>query len=79
MKKSLKSLNQKKENMMKKMSVAQLCEAFEYTNGLKIDEYIAESRGWIMDELEKRNKEAFDVWIDTDNVSLIDTPSAFFK
>jgi hypothetical protein len=79
MKKSLKSLNDRKEKMMSKMSIAQLCDAFEHTNSLKIDEYVAMTRGWIADELEKRNKELFDAWIDTDNLNLLDTPSEFFK
>lgn len=35
-------------------------------------------RGWIMDELEKRDAEAFERWIDCEELELMDLPSRFF-
>ena len=42
---------------------------FEITNAKKLTLELATVRGWIMDELEKRNKAAFEAWIDSDDES----------
>ena len=47
------------------MTTAQLVEAFNATEGNNAKE-IPTVRGWIMDELEKRNPAAFMAWIDGD-------------
>ena len=48
---------------IKRMSTKQLIEVFVMT-GKNNDENIPTVRGWIMDELEERNPEAFDKWLD---------------
>lgn len=75
---------QRKENIARAIianrSTAQLCEMFEATNG-PIGEKVMEEamvRGWIMDELEKRDAEAFNRWIDCEDLELVDLPSRFF-
>ena len=61
-------------------STAQLCEMFEATNCTSKENLLEEAmvRGWIMDELEKRDAEAFDSWIDCEDHKLMETPSHFF-
>ena len=54
-------------------TTAQLCADFDATETNK-DTYIPTVRGWIMDELEKRDPEAFGKWIDSNDAS----PKAFF-
>lgn len=51
----------------------QLITDFELTNKSK-DPYIYIVRGWLMDELEKRDAEAFDKWID----SYDDSPRKYY-
>lgn len=55
----------------------ELCEMFESLVG-KTSQAETNVRGWIMDELEKRNATAFELWIDCEDVELMDQPSAFF-
>lgn len=71
------------ERMARKMlesrtteSLCQMFEATAHTRGCTVEE--AMMRGWIMDELEKRDAEAFDRWIDCKDVELADLPSRFF-
>lgn len=51
----------------------QLITNFEITETLKGPD-VPTVRGWIMDELEKRDPEAFDKWLD----SYVDSPRKFF-
>ena len=72
------------ERMARKMiesrTTAQLCEMFEATNCTSKERLLEQAmvRGWIMDELEKRDAEAFDRWIDCEDIELVDLPSRFF-
>lgn len=50
---------------LEKMSTKKLVELFELTTNMQ-DENIPTVRGWLMDEIEKRNPEGFDRWLDTD-------------
>ena len=52
-----------------KLSTAELVTQFELTEKMQISVEVAMVRGWLMDELEKRNPEAFDAWIDSDEES----------
>ncbi len=61
----------KQNDLMNEMSISQLCEAFELTNDPTV-------RGWIMDELETRNADSFNNWMETENVEMMDFPSKFF-
>lgn len=49
-------------------TMEQLIEDFEITE-TNNDPYIPTVRGWIMDELESRDAEAFDKWIDSNEES----------
>ena len=51
--------------MIAKLSLPKLLDQWELTATTK-DENINIVRGWLMDELEKRNPEAFDKWIDSE-------------
>jgi hypothetical protein len=55
--------------MVARLSTAELVNQFELTETMQISIETAMVRGWIMDELEKRNPEAFDAWIDSDEES----------
>jgi hypothetical protein len=72
-----KALEEKGKNLVKDQSTKMLCEMFITTNG-KTDLEVPMIRGWIMDELELRDQVAFDDWIDTEDVALIDNPTSFF-
>ncbi len=67
----------KMNGLVESMTIKMLCEAFELTNGNK-DAAIPTVRGAIMDELEARDPEAFDRWMDSDVVTDMDKPSKFF-
>lgn len=88
---------QEKENIARAIianrSTAQLCEMFEATNCTSKERLLEQAmvRGWIMDELEKRDAEAFDRWINSDDRERFDrwincdgnediySPSLFFS
>jgi len=62
---------------IRSLSLQILCESFELTNEIDSDS-IPVVRGWLMDELERRNPERFMEWLETENFELMDTPSKFF-
>lgn len=59
--------------MITERSTQQLLDLFDLTEIMN-DQNIPTVRGWIMEELEKRNPEAFDAWMDSDD----NTPRRFF-
>lgn len=52
--------------MLSRLSIEQLIKEFDMTEAIPISLELSMVRGWIMDELEKRNPEAFDKWLDLD-------------
>ena len=54
-------------------TTSQLLDLFDLTEIMN-NKNIPTVRGWIMDELEKRNPEAFDAWMDSED----NTPRRFF-
>lgn len=52
--------------MLSRLSTEQLIKEFDMTEAIPISLELSMVRGWIMDELEKRNPEAFDKWLDLD-------------
>lgn len=54
---------EKARNMIAALTTEKIVEQFELTDEIE-DENISIVRGWLMDELEKRNPEAFEKWID---------------
>ena len=68
----------KLNNKVAGLTTAQLCEAFELTNGSE-DLAIPVVRGALMNELESRDPVAFEAWMLSEVVSDMDKPSKFFK
>lgn len=64
----------KARDLIAKRSTKQLIEDFEATDKIK-DENIYTVRGWLMDELEKRDAKAYTEWIE----SLEESPRRFYK
>jgi hypothetical protein len=64
---------QKARTLIASRSTEELVRDFEVTENLNTPE-VPMIRGWYMDELEKRDQEAFDSWIDSDEES----PRKFF-
>ena len=67
------------DTTMKAQTTRQLVGLFEYSESPKAHtlgtpQNIADIRGWIMDELEARNAEKFEAWLD----SLSSSPRAFY-
>lgn len=50
-----------------KLTNEQLLKAWETTEFLSTSPETAITRGWIMDELEKRNPSAFNAWMDSES------------
>ena len=61
--------------LMASRSLADLVKDFEVTEGMQISCELAEVRGWIMDELERRDEEAFWRWIEE---GYSESPRRFF-
>lgn len=55
-------------NIVAKMTTLQIVDAFETCDDPTV-------RGWLMDELEARNPEAFDAWLE----AYTDSPRRFFE
>ena len=64
----------KARNLIAGRTTEELITDFELTE-TNNDPYIYTVRGWIMDELQKRNEAAFDKWIDSEEES----PRKFYK
>ena len=56
---------QKAREMLANSTLGDLLDEWELTSDMD-DPEIATVRGWLMDELESRNPEAFDKWLDQD-------------
>ena len=65
-------------HMLSKFSVKQLCEQWEETNRLEITIELAKVRGWLQNELEKRDQVKFEDWINCPDVDKMDHPAIFF-
>jgi len=57
---------QKARELISKQPLENLLTQWELTS-IVTDEHIPTVRGWLMDELAKRNPEAFDKWLDSDS------------
>lgn len=55
----------KAREMISNLTLADLLDEWELTSKINNPE-IYTVRGWLMDELESRNPEAFDKWLDSD-------------
>lgn len=64
----------KARNLIAERTTEELIEQFELTE-ISTESTIYIVRGWLMDELEKRNPEAFEAWIDSNE----DSPRKFYE
>lgn len=55
----------KAREIISNQTLADLLDEWELTTNIN-DPHIPTVRGWLMDELEKRNPEAFNEWLDND-------------
>lgn len=55
----------KAKELISKQTLDNLLTQWELTSVIN-DSHIPTVRGWLMEELEKRNPEAFDKWLDSD-------------
>ena len=62
------------KDMIAKLSTAEVVKQFELTEAMDTTIQVTTVRGWLMDELEKRDADAFDRWMDSED----DSPRAFF-
>lgn len=63
--KKAEAITKKVMKTLEAMKTEKLLDLWEQTETMN-DENIPTVRGWIMDEIEKRNPEAFDKWLDGD-------------
>lgn len=63
----------KAREMIAGRTTESIVEMFEMTETQNTEE-VPTVRGWLMDELEKRDEEAFDKWIDSEEAS----PRSFY-
>lgn len=61
-----KNAEKKARAMLSRLSTERLIKEFDMTENLAASFETSMVRGWIMDELEKRNPTAFDKWLDMD-------------
>lgn len=61
--------------MIAELKIQDIIEQFELTEKMAVNEEVARVRGWLMDELESRNPEAFDNWLD---YGYDESPRAYF-
>lgn len=57
-------INQKARRMLEGRSMPQLLNDWDTLDAMPINEDVAIGRGWLMDELERHDANAFDAWID---------------
>lgn len=63
------------ERMLAKRTMAQLIADWELTERLPYTPELPVTRGWLMDEFERRDPEAYDAWLEAYDAS----PREFFK
>lgn len=61
-----KNAEKKARAMLSRLSLEQLIKEFDMTEDMPASFETSMVRGWIMNELEKRNPTAFDKWLDMD-------------
>ena len=61
-----KNAEKKARAMLSRLPLEQLIKEFDMTEGMSASFELSMARGWIMDELEKRNPTAYDKWLDMD-------------
>ena len=67
----------KKENIIRSAPMTQLLDMWAISELLPFDQSVADVRGWLMEELQRRDPEAFDRWLDSEYPDA--QPKDFFK
>ena len=62
---------------IKNASTKKLLELWDLTENMKHSQELAIVRGWLMDELEARDPEGFDAWMDSEDNAA--SPAQFIK
>lgn len=52
--------------VLKNSSTEKLLDLWELTDRMKPTQEVTTVRGWLMDEIERRNPEGFDTWLEQD-------------
>lgn len=66
----------KKKAILRKSTMQQLLQMWEISEIIEMTESVAMVRGWIMDELKRRDPEAYDRWMDSEDLDA--QPGDFF-
>ena len=61
----MKDLEMMAPETLKKSSLSKLLDLWELTTALNCP-HVPTVRGWLMDEIERRNPDGFDAWMDQD-------------
>lgn len=61
---------------LRDLPLADLLEIWSQSEKMQMSLELADVRGWLMDELENRDPEAFDAWIE--NITANDDPKTYF-
>ena len=61
-----KNAEKKARALLSRLSLEQLIKEFDMTEDMPASFEVSMARGWIMDELEKRDSTAYDKWLDMD-------------
>lgn len=61
-----KNAEKKARDMLSRLSTERLIKEFDMTEDMPASFELSMVRGWIMDELEKRDPTAYDKWLDMD-------------
>ena len=69
-------IEEKKKAILRKAPMSQLLQMWEISELIGMTESVAMVRGWIMDELKRRDPEAYDRWMDSENLDA--QPGDFF-
>lgn len=64
--------------LIKKQSMEKIIEQYELTEKMEMSLELARVRGWLADEMEERNPEAYDRWLDYMDIDFNAGPREFF-
>jgi len=69
---------QKMRAKIAERTTEELCSDYEHASLLTFNRSVAIVMRFITDELENRDKDKCNAWLDTEDMSLLDSPSHFF-
>lgn len=69
--------NERARAMLSKRTMAQLLQDWDLTEHMPFRQEVATIRGWLLEEFERRDPEAFDAWLESDDPEA--SPRYFFN